>query len=230
MLRVVKQVRKWEWWEFRLYLKGKSNIQFSMIVAMWWPNVALNKQTHHVGWTKDVFLVVSVSTLSHTCCAKAYPTLCGPMDCSLPGSFVHGTFQARILEWGAISIPGNLSDPKIEPMFLAYLTLAGRLFTVSASWEAASPKSVCVLVAQSCQTLCNPMDCSPPDSVHEILQARVLEWVTILFSRGSSWPGDRTKLSLIWGKFFTIWATREAKQVGVKPRECVSRKPSDEVS
>ena len=46
---------------------------------------------------------------------------------------------------------------------------------------------VCVLVAQSCLTLCDPMDCSPPgSSVHGIFQARILEWVPISFSRGSS--------------------------------------------
>ena len=44
-----------------------------------------------------------------------------------------------------------------------------------------------VLVTQLCPTLCDPMDCSPPDSsVHRILQARILEWVAIPFSRGSS--------------------------------------------
>ena len=51
---------------------------------------------------------------------------------------------------------------------------------------------VCVLVFQSCLTFCNPMDCSPPgSSVHCILQARILKWVAIPFSRGSSWmyPG-----------------------------------------
>ena len=48
-------------------------------------------------------------------------------------------------------------------------------------------------VAQSCPTLCNPVDCSPPgSSVHGILQARILEWVAISFSRGSSQPRDRT--------------------------------------
>ena len=47
-----------------------------------------------------------------------------------------------------------------------------------------------VLAAQSCQTLWDPMDCNPPDSSdHEILQARILEWVAISFSRESSWPG-----------------------------------------
>ena len=52
---------------------------------------------------------------------------------------------------------------------------------------------VCVLVTQWCLTLCDPMDCSPPgSSVHGILQARVLEWVAISFSRGSSRPRDWT--------------------------------------
>ena len=67
-----------------------------------------------------------------------------------------------------------------------------------------------VLVTQSCPTLYDPMDCSPPgSSVHRILQARILEWVAISFSRGSSWPRDWT---WIWGiavRLFTDWATRE---------------------
>ena len=50
-----------------------------------------------------------------------------------------------------------------------------------------------MLVAQSCLTLCDPMDCSPPgSSVHGILQARILEWVAISFSRGSSRSMDQT--------------------------------------
>ena len=68
-----------------------------------------------------------------------------------------------------------------------------------------------VLGAQSCPTLCNPMDCSLPGySVHGILQARILEWVVILFARGSSWPRDQTRVSHIAGRFLTVWATREA--------------------
>ena len=67
-----------------------------------------------------------------------------------------------------------------------------------------------VLVAQSRPTLCNPVDCSPPSSsVHGILQARVLEWVAISFSRGSSRPRDRTQVSRIAGRCFNLWATRE---------------------
>ena len=66
-------------------------------------------------------------------------------------------------------------------------------------------------VAQSCPTLCDPMDCNLPDlSVHGIFQARVLEWVAISFSRESSWPRDRTQVSCILGRCFTLWGTREA--------------------
>ena len=55
--------------------------------------------------------------------------------------------------------------------------------------------------------LCDTTDCSPPDSsVHGILQARILEWVAMPFSRGSSWAEDGTCIA---GSFFTVWATRE---------------------
>ena len=75
-----------------------------------------------------------------------------------------------------------------------------------------------VLVSQLCLTLCNPMDCSlPGSSVHGILEIRILEWVAIPFSRGSSQPRDQTWVSCIAGRFFTIWATREALL------QCISR-------
>ena len=68
-----------------------------------------------------------------------------------------------------------------------------------------------VLVAQSCLTLCHPMDQgSPGFSVHGIFQARILEWVAISFSRGSSRPGDWTWVSCIAGRFFTVWTTKVA--------------------
>jgi len=63
-------------------------------------------------------------------------------------------------------------------------------------------------VSQSCLTLCNPMDCNlPGSSVHGILQARVLEWVAISFSRRSSQPRDQTQVAHVAGRCFTIWAT-----------------------
>ena len=68
------------------------------------------------------------------------------------------------------------------------------------------------LVAQSRLTLCDPMDCSPQgSSVHGILQARILERVAILFSRGSSQRRNQTQFSHTAGGFFTVWATREAQ-------------------
>ena len=80
-------------------------------------------------------------------------TLSDPMDCSLPDSSVHGIFQARVLEWGAIAF-------------------------LSRSLAAAAAKSL-----QLCPTLCDPTDGSPPGSpVPGILQARTLEWVAISFS------------------------------------------------
>ena len=60
-------------------------------------------------------------------------------------------------------------------------------------------------VAQLCPTLCDPMDCSlSGSSVHGILQARILEWVAISFSRESSQPRDRTRVSCIAGRHFSL--------------------------
>ena len=70
--------------------------------------------------------------------------------------------------------------------------------------------SMC-LGAQSCPILCDSMDCSPPgSSVHGTLQARILQWVAMPSSRGSSQPRDQTQVSCIVDRFFTIWTTREA--------------------
>ena len=69
--------------------------------------------------------------------------------------------------------------------------------------------------------LCDPMDCSLlHSSVHGIFQARVLEWVAISFSRGSSWPRNQTQVSHTVGRCFTVWVTREVRDLprpGIKP-------------
>ena len=67
---------------------------------------------------------------------------------------------------------------------------------------------VIVKVAQACLSLCDPVDYT----VHGILQARILEWVTFPFSGRSSQPRDQTQVSNISGGFFTSWATREAQE------------------
>ena len=82
---------------------------------------------------------------------------------------------------------------------------------------------MCAKLFQSCLTLCDSMDCSPPgSSVHGILQARILEWVAMPSSRGSSLPRDRT-LSLMSperaGRFFTVSATWEVQMNWVGQRK-----------
>ena len=63
-------------------------------------------------------------------------TLCDPMDCSPPGSSVHGILQARVLEGVAMPSSGDLPDPGIKPASLMSPALAGGFFTTSATWEA----------------------------------------------------------------------------------------------
>ena len=96
-------------------------------------------------------------------------------------------------------------------LFLWYLILSGFLI-VKACWSSTLTLE-CTLscsVAQSCPALCDRIDHSPPgSSVNGILQARILEWISTPFSRGSSGPKDWTQVSVA-GRFFTLWVTREA--------------------
>ena len=140
------------------------------------------------------------------------------MDCTLPGSSVRGILQARILEWVAISSSKGSSRPRDQARSPA---LASGFSATEALGKPLDHRTkdiaeVRVLVTQLCLTLCNPidfnpMDCSPPgSSVHGILQAKTLEWVLIPVSRESSPPKDRTPVSCTAGRFFTVWASREA--------------------
>ena len=103
--------------------------------------------------------IENVTDYSAAAAAKSLqscPTLCDPIDGSLPGSAIPGILQARTLEWVAISFSNFFQCMKVKG-------------------ESE--------VAQLCLTLSNPMDCSlPGSSVHGIFQARVLEWGAIAFS------------------------------------------------
>ena len=113
---------------------------------------------------------------------QSCPTLCNPMDCSLPSSSFHGIFQARILELVAISFSRGSSRLRDQT----------RVSCASPALQAdslpAEPPGKPYIIAyakslQSCPTLCNPIDGSPPGfPVPGILQARTLEWVAISFS------------------------------------------------
>ena len=122
-------------------------------------------------------------------CAQLHLTLCDPMNCSLPGSSVHRFFFMQEY-WRGLPLPTleEVPSPGIEPASLASSALAGGFFTTSTPWE--------VL---------------PGFSVNEILQARILEWVAISFSRGYSWPRDQTQVFHIAGRHFNLWATRETE-------------------
>ena len=113
--------------------------------------------------------------------AQSCPTLYDLMDCSLPGSSIHGISQARILEQLAISYSRGSSHPR-DLTHSSYVSCIGRQIVYHychlGSSAAAAAKSL-----QSCPTLCDPIDGSPlGSSVPEILQARTLEWVAISFS------------------------------------------------
>ena len=114
------------------------------------------------------FLLQCMKVKSESEVAQSYPTLSDPMDCSLPCSSVHGIFQARVLEWGAIGLNVSLHQmcPHLSPWTLC---------------------CCCCLFAQSCLTLCSPIDCSlPGSSVPGVFLARILESVAMPSSRGSS--------------------------------------------
>ena len=127
---------------------------------------------------------------------------------SPPDSSVHSISQARILEWVAILFSRGSSPPRDQTWVSC---IAGRFFAIWATREAPGYSvKVKVSVTQPRPALCDPMDCSPPgSSVHGILQARILEWVAISLSRGSSRLRDWTWVSHIADRLFTNWVTRE---------------------
>ena len=105
------------------------------------------------------------------------------------------------LAWGVWRLEIKVSLPPCDRALTAFVYLdliphpsrkTSLYMTVQRNKHPFAPYSVCVLT-QSCPTLCNLTDCRPPgSSVHGLLQARILEWVAMPSSRGSSWPRDQT--------------------------------------
>ena len=152
------------------------------------------KQCYNEYLSLHLFLhTICIHACLHAKLLQSCPTLCDLMDCSPPGSSVHW-YRSGL----PCAPPGGLPNPRIKPASHSYC-IAGRCFTGEPPWKphlfaytterlnwtinihaaaAAAAKSL-----QSCPTLCDPIDGSPPGSpVPGIPQARVLEWGAIAFS------------------------------------------------
>ena len=137
-----------------------------------------------------VCMCVCVCVLSHFTVSGCLQ----PYDLSLPGCSVHEIIQARMLEWVTMPSSKESSQPR-DQTFISYWLLhwqAGSLPLVPPGKPLHQPCAVClcvcvcvcVLVVQPAPTLCDGMDYSPPgSSINGLLQARILEWVAISFSR-----------------------------------------------
>ena len=115
-------------------------------------------------------------------------TLCDPMDSSPPGSSVPGILQARILEWIVLPFSRGSSQPRDRTQ-VSYVPCISRQVLYHEGHLGSRVGFLCMqaMLLQSYLTLCDPTDCSlPGSSVHGILHVRILEWVAMPFSRGSS--------------------------------------------
>ena len=132
-------------------------------------------------------------------CVFSHVWLCNTRDCSPPDFSVHRMFQAKILEWVAISSSRGSSWPRDQSLIFVPLALAGGFFTTEPPGKPVYHskeknfrnidltrniqniyQQKKVKVTQSCRTLCDPMDYT----VHGILQARILEWVVFSLLQG----------------------------------------------
>ena len=190
------------------------------ILGLWIKNYLWNSRWWH--WTVIHTDRVSVMCLHHVSSPAPSPASC------------HSEPGAKLTCWGLL----NCSVPPKEALWMdtSWSTLGRQAlsFSLIYSWKGdvqlwrvgdffsgrdrgwgpevyvaySSSSSISCSVVSDSHDL---MDCSPPGcSVYGILQSRILEWVTIHFSRGSSPPRDRTWVSCAAGKCFTVWVTREA--------------------
>ena len=154
-------------------------------ISMWYQP---SKATHQQSQSKRLKTLSSHYTLGSPRISRAWMRS-GPQDSELLISVLSAICQTKPILSTLLSDVWGEEYRSQEPV----LTMV--------KWSA---------VAQLCPTLCDPMSCSlPGSSVHRIFQAIVLEWIAISFSRGSSQPRDRTRVSHIVDRRFTVWATRE---------------------
>ena len=127
-------------------------------------------------------------------------------------SLFQGIFPTQELNPGLLHCRPKLYPPSHQGSPADTLKVLLKKEKVRLPWWLSGKETACNAgeseseIAQSCPTLCNPLDCSlSGSSVHGIFQARVLEWIAISFSRGSSQPRNRTRVSHIVGRCFTVF-------------------------
>ena len=138
------------------------------------PSLGFSRQEHWTGMPFPSPMHESESEVAQSC-----PTLHNPMDCSPPGSSIHGIFQARILEWGAIAFSEFFASYVKFYILVVISCLVTMFESFVTPWTACSP---------------------PASSVHGISQARIQEWVAISYFRGTSQLRDWICASCISGQ------------------------------
>ena len=160
-------------------------------------------------------MIISILRVTTIHIYVIYPAL--STSISQKGKFLHKRSASKLLalmnfgkknqlKWVCISCHLTHNYLKLFMLFLIIFPSPTLLCELNLGWW-------WQFTLQVMSDSCDPMDCSPSgSSVHGILQARILEWVAISFSRASSWPRNRTRVSFTAGRFFTNWAMREVVQ------------------
>ena len=177
-------------------------------------SVTENSMNSFLGFVKVIIFVEFIGSVQFT---QSYPTLCDPMDFSKPGLPIHHQllkFAHTRVHWvgDAIQLFHPMSSPSLPAFNLSqhqglfqWVSSLHQLAKVLDFWIYTIINMInniwimyvvhVCLVTQSCLTLCNPRACIPPaSSLHEVLQARILEWVATFCSTGPSWPWDWSKV------------------------------------
>ena len=156
------------------------------------------------------FLLQCMKVKSASEIAQLCPTLSDPMDCSLPGSSIHGIFQARVLEWGAIAFSVHgLYSPCNSPgqnTGVGSLSLLQEIF-LTQRLNPGLPRCSWIL-----------------DQLSHKESPRILEWVAYPFCSGSSWPRNQTRVSCIAGRFFISTVKRELQRKETKSEGTILRR------
>ena len=185
-----------------------------------WANAFLMGRTGPLGlWLGRLRNEVILQDLCHLCslctnCVVGHGLSCGALGSGMWSSaqgWERGLcYGQRETVFALFFLPLSLWLPFAEEYLGVVIYSCGEKVSYPVSLSHSLSVLLHVLLAQSCPPLCDLVDCSlPGSSVHGILPVKMLEWVAISFSRGSSQPRDWTPVACIGSRFFAVWATRE---------------------